>query len=134
MKLINTWSIISIVANSIQIIGWTCPFYWKDLDLYECNKNIGLGCMLAWWIMLMYILKSNDYKSMLASFGKALPEILRALISIIPLFIGYAFVGMTFFWESKRIMNFSNSFFSLFALMNLDMIWETYADLSQINL
>jgi hypothetical protein len=70
---------------------------------------------------------------MLASFNKAAPFIARALISMIPLFIGYAFLGMAIFWESRRFENFSVSCYTLFALMHGDMIFDTYNDLIQIN-
>ena len=70
---------------------------------------------------------------MLASFQKSAPFVARALISMIPLFIGYAFLGMAIFWESRRFANFSVSCYTLFALMHGDMIWDTYNDLIQID-
>jgi hypothetical protein len=70
---------------------------------------------------------------MLASFQKAAPFVARALISMIPLFIGYAFLGMAIFWESRRFATFSISCYTLFALMHGDMIWDTYSELIQID-
>ena len=89
--------------------------------------------MLAWFVMLRYLLKTESYRSMLASFGKSAPFIGRALISVVPLFIGYAFLGMAVFWESRRFANFSISCYTLFALMHGDMIWDTYNDMIQIS-
>lgn len=70
---------------------------------------------------------------MLASFSKSAPFVARALISITPLFIGYAFLGMAVFWESRRFATFSVSCYTLFALMHGDMIWDTYNDMIQID-
>jgi|TARA_B110000285_G_C15092588_1_gene599976 hypothetical protein len=70
---------------------------------------------------------------MLASFSKSAPFVARALISMIPLFIGYAFLGMAIFWESRRFGDFSVSCYTLFALMHGDMIWDTYNDMIQID-
>ena len=89
--------------------------------------------MLAWWIMLRYLLKTQAYKSMLQSFIKSAPFVGRALVSMIPLFIGYSFLGMAIFWESRRFKTFSVSCYTLFALMHGDMIWDTYNDLIQID-
>jgi len=89
--------------------------------------------MLAWWTMLRYLLKTEQYKSMLVSFQKAAPFLIRALISIVPLFIGYAFLGISYFWESRRFTSFSISCYTLFALMHGDMIWDTYNDMIQID-
>lgn len=70
---------------------------------------------------------------MLATFIKASPFVGRALISMIPLFIGYAFLGMAIFWESRRFASFSVSCYTLFGLMHGDMIWDTYNDMLQIH-
>jgi hypothetical protein len=70
---------------------------------------------------------------MLVSFQKAAPFMIRALISIVPLFIGYAFLGISYFWESRRFTSFSISCYTLFALMHGDMIWDTYNDMIQID-
>lgn len=89
--------------------------------------------MLAWFVILRYLLKTQDYSVMLMSFYKAQPFVVRALISVIPLFIGFAFLGMAIFWESRRFASFSVSSYTLFSLMHGDMIWDTYNDILQIN-
>lgn len=89
--------------------------------------------MLAWFVILRYLLKTQNYSVMLMSFSKAQPFVIRALISVIPLFIGFAFLGTAVFWECRRFASFSISCYTLFALMHGDMIWDTYNDLLQIN-
>ena len=66
---------------------------------------------------------------MLATWSKAAPEVGRAMVSVIPIFIGYSFLGMAFFWESRRFANLTTSSYTLFALMHGDMIWDTYNDM-----
>ena len=85
--------------------------------------------MFAWFVMLRYLLKTESYRAMLTSFSRASPFIMRALISIMPLVIGYAFLGMSLFWESRRFNSFAVSCYTLFALMHGDMIWDTYQDI-----
>mmetsp|Transcript_25596 Transcript_25596/g.39374 ORF Transcript_25596/g.39374 Transcript_25596/m.39374 type:complete len:94 (-) Transcript_25596:510-791(-) len=89
--------------------------------------------MLAWWTMLRYLMKTQAYKSMLTSFKKSAPFVARALISMIPLFIGYAFLGMAIFWELRKFKNFTVSCYTLFALMHGDMLFDTYNDLMTVN-
>ena len=105
----------------------------KNLPVGTTDTLLGLGCMMAWWNMLRYFLKSESYNSMLASFKKSAPFVSRALISMVTLFFGYAFLGMALFWESRRFQNFGVSCYTLFALMHGDMIWDTYNDLIQID-
>lgn len=133
MRLFDSWAIISIIANLAQIIGCTYSIFRNYLDIVTADTMLGLGCMLAWWTMLRYFFKTQAYKSMLASFIKSAPYVSRALISMIPLFIGYAFLGMAIFWESRRFSDFGVSCYTLFALMYGDMIWDTYNDLIQID-
>ena len=88
---------------------------------------------MQWFVMLRYLAKTETYKAMLTSFFKAAPFVGRAIVSIIPLFIGYAFLGMALFWESRRFAHFGYSCYTLFAMMHGDMIWATYADMMQVH-
>ena len=133
MRLFDKWSVISMLANLAQIVGCTYSIFRKNLDIETADTALGIGCMLAWFTILKYLLKTQAYKSMLASFIKSAPFVGRALISMIPLFIGYAFLGMAIFWESRRFSTFAVSCYTLFALMHGDMIWDTYNDLIQID-
>ena len=132
-KLLDGWSILSIIANIFQILGCIFTTFRDTFNLLVLADNmLGVGAMLAWFIILRYLLRTESYKSMLASFNKSLPFILRAIVSIIPLFLGYAFLGMSLFWESRRFADFTVSCYTLFALMHGDMIWDTYNDMIQI--
>mmetsp|Transcript_21662 Transcript_21662/g.33340 ORF Transcript_21662/g.33340 Transcript_21662/m.33340 type:complete len:288 (+) Transcript_21662:810-1673(+) len=133
MRLFDPWAIISILGNLAQIIGCGYSIFRNNLDMVTADQNLGIGCMLAWWTMLRYIMKTTSLKAMLSSFKKAAPYVIRALISMIPLFIGFAFLGMAVFWESRRFKDFSVSCYTLFALMHGDMIYDTYNDMIQIN-
>jgi len=83
--------------------------------------------------MLRYFLKTYRYSSMIESLILSINPIMKALLSVLPLFIGYGFLGMALFWESIRFMNISNSMFTLLALLNGDMIYDTYIDMLQID-
>lgn len=122
------------MANVCQIIGCTYSIFRNNLNIITADKALGLGCMLAWLVTLRYLGKAETYNDMLAAFGKAAPAIGRAIVSSIPLFIAYAFLGMSIFWESRRFSDFSKSCFTLFALMHGDMMWDTYSDMTQVDL
>lgn len=68
MRLFDVWCVISIIANISQIIGSWYGIFRNSLDLTTSDQMIGIGCMLAWWVMLRYLMKTAAYKSMLASF------------------------------------------------------------------
>ena len=58
LRLFEIWSIISIIANLCQILGCFYSIFRNSLDLDTADKSLGLGCMLAWWTMLRYLLKT----------------------------------------------------------------------------
>ena len=54
---------------------------------------------------------------------------IKALVGIIPVFLGFAVLAVWLFWKSKRFEGFGASVFSLFALMNGDAIFDVNHDL-----
>lgn len=54
-------------------------------------------------------------------------------MGVLPIFIGYAFLGTIMFYRSNRFGDMGISLFTLFAVMNGDMIFDTYYDLSTIH-
>ena len=60
----------------------------------------------------------------------SMPIVMRAMVGILPFFIGFALLGLCLFWESHRFSSASSSMFTLFALMNGDSITEVYHDIS----
>lgn len=58
-----------------------------------------------------------------------MPVLARAILGILPFFVGYAILGQCLFWEiEKRFGSFSYSFFSLFAMMNGDNLIPIHDD------
>ena len=106
LRLVDVWSIISIIANISQIIGSLYAISRNSLNLVTSDRALGFGTMLAWFVILRYLLKTQNYSVMLMSFSKAGPFVFRALVSVIPLFIGFAFLGTAIFWESRRFGDF----------------------------
>ena len=58
LRLFDMWSILSMMANLAQILGCFYSIFRNHLDLSTADSNLGLGCMLAWWTMLRYLLKT----------------------------------------------------------------------------
>ena len=60
----------------------------------------------------------------------AVPILARAILGILPFFIGYALLGQCLFWEiEKRFGSFAYSLFVLFAMMNGDNLIPVHNDL-----
>lgn len=72
---------------------------------------------------------SQRYSLILRTIEYAVPVLVRAVIGILPFFIGYAILGQCLFWEIEmRFGSFSYAFFSLFAMMNGDNLIPIHND------
>lgn len=133
LQLFDFWSVVSIAANTAQIIGCFYSIFRNFFNIMVADRILGMGCMLAWMIMLKYFMKLQSYKTILSSLKNATSFLFYALVSITPVFIGYAFLGMAIFWQSRRFSDFSVSCYTLVALMHADMMWATFQDMVQID-
>ena len=62
-----------------------------------------------------------------------MPVVLRAMIGILPFFVGFAFLGLCLFWETKSFSSASTAFFTLFSMMNGDSLTDVHNDISYTN-
>jgi hypothetical protein len=62
-----------------------------------------------------------------------MPLVLRVAVGVLPIFIGCAFFAMSTFGGSFNFSGFSRSFYTLFALMQGDSIFDTYREITPHN-
>jgi len=91
---------------------------------------IGFGCFGSWLGLLRFIDTNEKLYSAPKTIKLAAPVIVRILIGVIPILIGSAFLGMCLFWTSDKFSTPADSFFSLFAMMNGDLVRDTYYDIT----
>lgn len=130
MLLVDKWSIVSIFANIFQIIGSLFSLTKISKSSRTPDIMLGIASSLAWLNITRYLMKTENYKTMINSFVKSFPSVFRALISVLPLLIGYSFLGMSIFWQSRRFTNFFTSLYTLVALMHGDFINDTYTEMT----
>lgn len=143
IKLFSYWSIVFLIANLIQLFGALSNIItvFNILDMGETSITsnggvetlIGLGCMSAWIGLIRYMETSKNYSLLANTIGKAMPTVLKTLISALPLFLGYAFLGLAMFWRSNRFSSTSGCLMTLYSLMQGDMVYDTFHDLGQTN-
>lgn len=94
---------------------------------------MGLGCMFAWLGLIKYMETSKEYSILGRTLQISLPNVMRTLISTIPVLIGYTFLGLCLFWRSNRFSSASGSLVTLYALMFGDMVYDSFYDLNYIH-
>ena len=89
-----------------------------------------LGCSLLWVNLVRYLQYNRNYYMVILTIRFAAPRVLRFLVGVLPIMMGYAFFGMAYFGsESDRFSTFGSSMVTLFAVLNGDVIRETFLNL-----
>lgn len=94
---------------------------------------VGLGAFLCWVSIMKYIEHAQEYSYFSRTIAHAGPDVIRNLVNVIPFFLGFAFLGMSVFWQGYRFRNPSIAFFSLFCIMLGDEISNTFNETMQID-
>lgn len=130
---INKWNCISLVGNILQIIGAILG----SIDLENMNAStdilIGFGCMISYFSIGKYLNYDIEYSTIYATLQRSLPNSIRFLIGMTPIFIGFVFSGLCLFWQSEFFMSGSGASITLFSMLNGDSIYDVISDLARID-
>lgn len=130
LKLFNPWCLVIMISNVLQVIGTASLLLSRSTTLSFSELLIGLGCFSAWVGVLRFLDTNQKLYSAPSTIKNAAPVILRILVGVIPIYIGFCLLGMCLFWHTDRFKTPSAAFFSLFSMMYGDVIRETYVDVS----
>lgn len=136
IQLFSYWSLVSIVSNFLMIFGSLANLLsaTQKLELDRSSGSIelliGLGCMSAWVGLVRYMETSTEYSILGRTLYLAMPNVLKTMISIMPVLMGYTFLGVALFYQSNRFSSATGCLTTLYALMFGDMVYETFHDLS----
>lgn len=133
-SLFNKWSILSIFASFFQVLASLIALAQLDPQVVEQEMLLGVGCMLAWINITRYIEYYREQAVFVHTLSRSMPYVCRFLVGVLPLFMGYMFLGVAIFWDSNRFATPSGAMVTLFAVMNGDMVYDTFSDLQLIHL
>lgn len=132
-RFFNKWSIICLVGNLIQIFGsFISLLDYNDITT-SSEMLIGFGCMFAYINIGRYLDYNRDYSTIYATISRALPNVLRYLLGVLPIFFGFIFFGLCLFWRSERFTSTSSTMMTLFAVLNGDSVFDVFNDLAGVN-
>jgi len=133
LKLFSTWSLVSIFSYLCLILG----SFFMILNTQSVSQQgeiiLGFGTFLTWLSLIKFYQNSKGYNVVLNTIENSFEIVWKSLAGIMPIFIGYGLLGTAIFWRSHRFADFSTSMFSLFAVMNGDMIFDTWHDIDTVD-
>jgi mucolipin 3 len=80
-----------------------------------------------------YIEYNENYSTIYVTINKAFPVVIRYLIGMSPIAIGFILFGICVFWESDNFANFSIAANTLFAMVQGDLIFDTLQNLKGVS-
>ena len=128
-KIVDIWTIISLVGNAMQIIGAILTI----CDPYQFNSLTGfitsMGTVLALLIFIKYMENLGSCSIVYETIERGVPPSINYLVGVLPVFIGYAIFGKCIFWRSEFFATLTDAIASLFALMMGDSVYFIFDDL-----
>eukprot|EP01117_Protostelium_nocturnum_P013265 TRINITY_DN4940_c0_g1_i1.p1 TRINITY_DN4940_c0_g1~~TRINITY_DN4940_c0_g1_i1.p1 ORF type:complete len:777 (+),score=184.20 TRINITY_DN4940_c0_g1_i1:136-2466(+) len=131
IRFFNIWFIVSFLAALCLITGCvlgTLRNIGIKPDAFSDPSRlfIGIGTLLSYSGLIRYLAFDSKYTVLISALGRGLPNVIRFLISALPIFIGYALFGLLYFsTDTIRFSSFREAAITLFGLQNGDDIQNT---------
>eukprot|EP00762_Andalucia_godoyi_P002933 ANDGO_04222.mRNA.1 hypothetical protein len=135
--LMDMWIVFAIVS-SLMIFISSC-FLISSLA-YEFGDDeavallMGFGCLCSWVNLVRYFEFSPKLYILILTLRRGMPNVLRFVFGVAPVFLGYCIFGTIVFGAYVHAFeSIGSSAVTLFAVLNGDRIWDTFADIYNIN-
>ena len=134
---LNGWDFFSIFADVLTLVG---VFYKVLLDtgadqhLDITAVIIGSAVAINWILGLRFLSFDKGYYILVLTISVAMPNILRLLLCISAIYMGYVFCGWVVFGPYvHKFCSISQTTDTLFALINGDEILDTFMQVDSSN-
>ena len=129
-KALNKWDIFIILSNLFQIIGSTVSFMPQKNMNGSMDTYVGFGVLLCYISLGKYLDYTPKYSLFYRTFVKSMSDFIPSFIAILPVFIGFTFLGLCLFWSSERFTSASDVMKGLFAIFLGDSIYDIMNDIT----
>ena len=133
LNLINKWSFIIILSWLCLIIG----SFFLMINTRSIGLNgemfIGFGVFLTWLSLIKYYEHVPGFNIILNTIANWAEIVLKGVIGIFPVFIGYGIIGTCIFYRSQRFWTLSTTMFTLWSIMFGDILFDVWHDIDSID-
>lgn len=119
----NYWVIISVVGNLFQIFAGLLSLIDENTVLKVHEVIIGFGCFFAWISLVRFINHTSHSYTIVNTVERSGKTIFLYIVGVVPIFMGYAFLAMSAFWETGIYFNTPMSLIANYALVNGDSVY-----------
>ncbi|XP_077981010.1 mucolipin-3-like isoform X2 [Glandiceps talaboti] len=133
-KFVNCWYVTIIISDILVILGsvFKLQLENKVADNYDlCSITLGTGSLLVWFGILHYLGFFPKYNILIATMKVASPNVLRFMVCVMVLFMGYAFCGWIVLGPyHPKFKDLNVAAECMFSLVNGDDMFATFAEMS----
>eukprot|EP00754_Rhynchopus_humris_P036562 Rhum_TRINITY_DN18672_c0_g1::Rhum_TRINITY_DN18672_c0_g1_i1::g.168055::m.168055/K04994/MCOLN3; mucolipin 3 len=130
-----TWLCLGVVGDIFCLL-WTA-FKWRDLStdgahgsLIATRGFLGLGAFVQWATLVGHLGDHPWFYLLIHSLQYGIPAGFRHILSCLPLYFGYAFIGTYLFGgHTVAFATLDISCVSLFAVLNGDVVHDTFDEI-----
>lgn len=129
LRLVNWWFAIATAANACLIIACTMNLVLTashDATSELHNLILGVGIFLMYLSLLRYLGHNRNYYALVLTLRRSVPRVGRFLVGVTPVFMAYALFATVVFSDLPRFGDLQQSVVTLFAVLNGDVIRETF--------
>ena len=115
-----------MISNFLQIITNAYIIFFKvKLNQTSASTSnfillVGLQCFLQWFTILKLTRYYDKIYLMTNVVFRATPKVIYAVIGFVPLFVGYALLGHSQFYQTDDFATFTKSLYTLFFVIFQD--------------
>jgi len=91
---IGFWPFISIITNILQISASFLCIFDEGIMIGVAEIILGFSCFLTYITIIRYIEYNPKYLTIFETIKRALPNLTRYLLGVMPIFFGFIFFGM----------------------------------------
>lgn len=125
-----TLTLANVTCFALSIKNFTEGAQYLFLSDPPHRFLAGMAVACAWASLLTWLSSAHSYFVVVTTLSRGLPRVAAFCVGAIPIFMAYALFGMVYFGDaSGRFGNFVDSAVSLFAIVNGDILRESYLDL-----
>ncbi|KAG2387004.1 hypothetical protein C9374_002039 [Naegleria lovaniensis] len=125
-KILSYWVIFSITQHCINILTFILQLAIPGKTI-EVSFFVGLGALLTWSSTLRFFQFSPNFYMFSKAFERGLPQVIRFIITTLPLYFGFALLGTIMFGEySKYFFDVNEAMVTLFSLIFQDNMRDTF--------
>ena len=132
-KAVKSWDFFILIGNIFQIISSLMGILEKENMSGSMDIFVGIGVMLAYICLGKYLDYNTKYASIYQTLSRAVPNVIPFFIGIMPIFIGFTFLGLCLFWRSERFTNVTDVMKTLFALVNGDSVYDIVSNITDLS-